>query len=73
MQCSKCSQKLSGNSDTFGPIDKPLCQTCHFEELSKAKEPPYTFGITIDEDGKVVHSIKFNRSDSEYTELAKQL
>ena len=63
MKCCKCEKELTGGSDTYGPIDRPLCQSCNFQELEKPREPAITYGIKIDEEtGQVIHTIKWNDS-----------
>jgi hypothetical protein len=29
--CTFCKCELTGGMDTYGPLDKPRCQSCHLE------------------------------------------
>lgn len=37
-QCTCCGAPLTGGEDTFGTIDQPMCQGCHFSLIEETED-----------------------------------
>lgn len=54
MRCTVCECPLKGGTDTFGPVNSPLCMSCFFELGDNEPEYQTVITLELDDEGEIV-------------------